>query len=93
MSWRTCVVVKQIQSNQPTIVQMASHEIYGKQIRWWRMKWEPLENTYSDRMAVKMDWSGFIYTWTWETVQDSQFIYLDVLFLSIVKYCFLCGRT
>ena len=40
-------------------VQMVSHGIHGNQIRWWRMKWEPLENTYSDGVADKMDWAKY----------------------------------
>ena len=74
----TCFLCDEIQVL--SIVQMASRGIHGNQIRWWRMKWEPLENTYSDGMAGKMDWARLIYTSRWETVQDSQFIYLDVLF-------------
>ena len=35
-------------------VQMVSHGIHGNQIRWLRMKWEPLENTYSDGMALRL---------------------------------------
>ena len=35
-------------------VQMVSHGIHGNQIRWWRIKWEPSKNTYSDGMALRL---------------------------------------